>query len=73
MDNTILKANILGGLDSYIRDNIEDEDLFDMWLTYGVPDECDEQLLMEIAEDEDEFRRIIGIAGDLLSQIRKED
>ena len=53
-----LRANILGGMDSYVREVIDDEDIFDYWLAEGVPDECPEDLLMEIAEDEHEFNRI---------------
>ena len=72
-NDTILKANILGGLNSYILEKVDDEDILDMWWTYGVPNECDEQLLVEIAEDDAEFRRICGMAGDILSQLKEED
>lgn len=47
-----LRANILGGMNSYIIED-GDEDIYDYWFTYGVPDECTEEQLMEIAENDD--------------------
>ena len=52
-----LKANILGGLNSYIL-GLGDENILEPWFMCGVPDGCTEDELMEIAEDDDEFRRI---------------
>lgn len=57
-DNLILKMNILGGMDSYIREVIGNDDITDRWITYGLPDECDEDTLREIAEDDDSFINI---------------
>lgn len=56
-EKILLRANILGGLNSYII-NLGDEEILEPWLMCGVPDGCTEDELMEIAEDEDEFRRI---------------
>lgn len=60
-----LRANILGGMDSYVREVVDKEDVLDYWLMEGVPDECPEDLLMEIAEDRDEFIRISKVFGNL--------
>jgi hypothetical protein len=57
-ENQILRANILGGMDCYIRD-LGDEDILEPWLMCGVPDGCSEEELMEIAEDVDDFRSIV--------------
>ena len=57
MDDILLRANLLGGMNSYII-QLGDEDILEPWLMCGVPDGCTETELMEIAEDEDEFRRI---------------
>lgn len=54
----VLRANILGGMDAYIRETVQDEDNFEYWLAVGVPDESIEEYLMEIAENEAEFTRI---------------
>ena len=58
-DLLILRANILGGMDSYIKEQ-GDEDIIDYWLSYGVPDECDEDMLMEIATNEDSWLTCIN-------------
>ena len=40
------------------------------WLMVGVPDGCDEEELMEIAEDEDEFLRICNVWNNLIREER---
>ena len=57
-EQSILRANLLGGMNSYIIE-LGDEEILEPWLMCGVPDGCTEEELMEIAEDEDEFRRIV--------------
>lgn len=54
-DNLILKMNILGGMDSYIREVIGDDNITNRWFVNGLPDGCDEDTLREIAEDEESF------------------
>ena len=49
---TILKMNLLGGMDSYIKE-CGDENIINAWLSAGVPDGADETDLREIAEDEE--------------------
>jgi len=61
----ILRANLLGGMDSYIRE-LGDEEIWWDWIAEGVPDECDEETLMEIAEEESEFIRITKFFYDLV-------
>lgn len=65
-NSTQLKANILGGMNEYIL-NMGDEDILDFWWEYGLPNECDEDTLMEIAEDEGLFASISIIFGNILS------
>lgn len=62
----ILRANILGGMDAYIRDVIGDDDITEKWDAYGVPDGAEEEEIMEIAEDESEWARICQFFGGLL-------
>lgn len=67
MNNSIiLRANILGGLNSYIIDEIGNDDVTDLWLTNGVPDEATEDDLMEIAADEKQFAEIADYATYLI-------
>ena len=56
-ERIVLRANLLGGMNSYIL-GLGDEEILAPWLMCGVPDSCTEEELMEIAEDDDEFRRI---------------
>lgn len=46
----ILRANILGGMNSYITENCS-EYIQEYWNIWGVPDGADEDDLIEIAED----------------------
>ena len=44
----ILRMNILGGMNEYVRE-LGDEELWELWIEI-FPDECDEDELAEIAE-----------------------
>ena len=61
-----LKAELLGGMDIYVRETIGDEDLTDGWNMYGVPDGADESDILEIASDDSEFRRICEYFGEII-------
>lgn len=61
----VLKANLLGGMDEYIR-SINDESVYNTWAMVGVPDGADEDELMEIAEDSVNFAEICGVFGRLV-------
>lgn len=65
MDDILLRANLLGGMNSYII-QLGDEEILEPWFMCGVPDGCTEKELMEIAEDEDEFRRITKEFAELI-------
>ena len=62
----VLKANLLGGMNDYILNEIGDEEIFDTWFALGVPDGADEDELISIAQDDAEFRRICGVFGSLI-------
>ena len=63
----VLRANLLGGMDTYIRQVVGDEEILMYWLEEGVPDDADEDDLMEIAEDVDDFERICGVFSHCLN------
>lgn len=65
----ILRANILGGMNAYIRDVIGDDDITERWDMFGVPDGADEEEIMEIAEDESEWIRICAYFGSEVSEL----
>lgn len=66
---TILRMNILGGMNEYVLNHVEDEDLIvNDWFANGVPDGGDEDDLRSMAEDEElwlcavrSFARCIGV------------
>jgi hypothetical protein len=62
----VLRANILGEMDAYMRETVDDEEYLMEWLAEGVPDGANENDLMEIAEDEEDFTRICKVFGNLL-------
>ena len=66
MNDVMLRANLLGGMDSYIKEVVGDEEIWNTWIELGVPDECDEETLMSIAEDESEFIRMSELFSDLI-------
>lgn len=72
-DIILLKMNLLGGMDDYVRNVIGDDDITDFWNIYGVPDECDEQILREIAEDDNSFRDICKALANVLAMVEDED
>lgn len=65
-DVILLRANLLGGMNSYILE-LGDEDIFDYWWACGVPDECDEETLMEIAADDKLFGSICAVFGNIVN------
>ena len=46
----MLEMNIAGGMNAYVREVIGDDDITDYWNMFGVPDECDEEMLEELLE-----------------------
>lgn len=50
----ILRMNILGGMNEYLINNVQDEEIIvDIWFAEGVPDGATEDDLRSIAEDEE--------------------
>jgi len=70
MNNVVLRANILGGMNEYILKCIGDENIHMTWLTGGIPDGADENEIMEIAKDKAEFARIAHLFGELARNFR---
>ena len=46
-----LRMNLMGGMNAYVLETIDDEDILDYWWTYGLPDEVTEEMLADYAED----------------------
>lgn len=54
----LLKANLMGGMNEYIKE-IGDEEIYDLWVQV-FPDECDEETLMEMAEDNEIWKCVVN-------------
>jgi len=60
----MLKANIMGGMNEYIKEQ-GDDDLWDEWIKV-FPDECSEDELIEMAENDDIWLDVINHFAALL-------
>lgn len=67
-----LRKILLDTMDTYIRDIIGDEEVFDYWFLQGVPDECDDDTLTSIAKDTDDFIIITRIFANILSDYEED-
>lgn len=56
----VLRANIVCGMDTYVREVIGNEDITDYWLAFGMPDGSDEDSIMYDMEDEKTFDQWVG-------------
>ena len=52
-DITKCRFEFLKQFDYYVKNIIEDEDIIDMWLRFGVPDDYNEIDLKDIALDDE--------------------
>ena len=57
-DLILMRVDFLKQFIKYIK-TIGNEDIIDYWLMYGVPDEADDDMLNEIASDEDSWLLIV--------------
>ena len=61
-----LRMNIMGGMNAYVLETVEDEDILNYWQTYGFPDEVTEEMLAEYAEDDELWLEIVHAFADVL-------
>ena len=55
-----LRVAQLKAMDGFMH-SVNNEELIDEWLTYGVPDEASEDDYRFIAEDDEAYRECVGI------------
>lgn len=53
------RARILFDMDAFIRDNIGDDNITEMWLMCGLPDGSSNEDVIECAKDNDSFCDIV--------------
>lgn len=64
----VLRMNLLGGMNQYILNIINDEEIIENWQIYGIPDEVSEEELAEIAEDEELFLENVHLFSNLTAK-----
>ena len=62
-----LRANLLGGMDDYIRNVIGDDNITETWNQYGVEDGADEDILLNYAENDKIFEQVCYTFGNLIA------
>ena len=65
------RLNLLVDMNIYIRDIIGDDDLTHAWDMYGVPDEADIDMMIEIAEDKRLFIEIVEQFSNMIDDIHR--
>lgn len=60
-----LRANILGGMNEYVKCFNDETAYYDYWIEI-VPDECTEEDLMDIAESDEDFNDVCVLFGKLI-------
>ena len=63
----ILRANIMGGMNEYIKE-LGDDDLWEIWIEV-FPDECSEDELMEMAENDSIWLDVVNRFAYILKQL----
>ena len=64
---TMLKANIMGGMNEYIKE-LGDDDIWDIWIEV-FPDECSEEELMEMAKNDSIWLDVVNRFAYILKQL----
>lgn len=61
MNKTIsMRFNFLKQFRDYVFNEIGDEDIIEYWLMYGIPDGADDDELINIASDEDDWYNMVN-------------
>jgi hypothetical protein len=67
--NISVRVDLLRTMDEYIRNNIGDEEILDVWLQYGIPDGTESfDDFYELAADVDTFNYIAHQFGVILRE-----
>lgn len=79
MTDLEVKINTLKEINTYVLETIGDDDITDYWLTYGIPDDPNEDDYRFIAEDWDcwsdtlrAFRRCLIMNGEMVEGEKNE-
>lgn len=67
MDMTALRIGFLKDMHNYIID-MGDDDIYEIWIEEGVPDEPDEEIFKFIANNDDDWREVCELFGKLVKE-----
>ena len=67
MDMTALRIGFLKDMHNYIID-MGDDDIYEIWIEEGVPDEPDEGIFEFIASNDDDWREVCELFGKLVKE-----
>lgn len=62
-----LRCNLLGGMNDYIVNVIGDDVVTDIWNERGIEDGVDEDILLDYAKDDEAFKQICYLFGNLVA------
>ena len=66
-----LRCNLLGGMDDYIRNVIGDDYVTEIWDSRGIEDGADEDILLGYAADDEAFKQVCYLFGNLIAGFTK--
>lgn len=67
MDITTLRIGFLKDMHNYIID-MGDDDIYEIWIRDGVPDEPDDEIFEFIASNDDDWREVCELFGKLVEE-----
>ena len=67
MDMTALRIGFLKDMHNYIID-MGDEDIYEIWIEEGVPDEPNDEDFEFIASNDDDWREVCELFGKLVKE-----
>lgn len=59
------EVNLLKGMDKYLREHVQDEEVFERWIEV-VPDEAEDFDFFEIADDSESFHAVLRLFAEIL-------
>lgn len=65
----VLMANIMGGMHAFVCETCPSDELWFDWAENGIPDGCDEELLMDFATDKSIFKNVVEAFADYVKKI----
>ena len=61
-----LRMNIMGGMNAYVLETVDDENTLEFWYTYGIPKDATEGMLAKWAENDEVWLEVVHAFADVL-------